>query len=186
MGLAWMRTAGFCPPLMLTRPTPGNCEILGARRVSARSSTLESGIGLGRQRQGQDRACRRDWSWRKSAEWEGPEGRKVPAALIDCCTSCSATSMFRLEIELQGDDGAAVGAGRGHLLQAGHLAELPLERRGDRGGHHVGAGAGIEGDDLDGRVIHLGQSGDGQAACRPRRRPAGCQPSAGTSRPAGE
>ena len=42
MGLAWMRTAGFCPPLMLTRPTPGSCEIFGARRVSARSSTFES------------------------------------------------------------------------------------------------------------------------------------------------
>jgi len=43
VGLTRMRTAGFCPPLMLTRPTPGNCDILGARRVSARSSTLESG-----------------------------------------------------------------------------------------------------------------------------------------------
>ena len=43
MGFAWMRTAGFWPPQMLTRPTPGNCEILGARRVSARSSTFDSG-----------------------------------------------------------------------------------------------------------------------------------------------
>ena len=39
-----MRTAGFWPPLMLTRPTPGNCEIFGAKRVSARSSTAESGM----------------------------------------------------------------------------------------------------------------------------------------------
>ena len=30
MGFTWIRTAGFCPPLMLTRPTPGSCEILGA------------------------------------------------------------------------------------------------------------------------------------------------------------
>ena len=43
MGLARTRTAGFWPPLMLTKPTPGNCEIFGANRVSARSSTLESG-----------------------------------------------------------------------------------------------------------------------------------------------
>ena len=31
---------------MLTRPTPGNCEILGASRVSARSSTFESGSSV--------------------------------------------------------------------------------------------------------------------------------------------
>ena len=36
-GLTWMRTAGFWPPLMVTRPTPGSCEIFCARRVSARS-----------------------------------------------------------------------------------------------------------------------------------------------------
>ena len=39
-----MRTAGFWPPLMLTRPTPLSCEIFGARRVSTRSSTCDSGI----------------------------------------------------------------------------------------------------------------------------------------------
>ena len=43
-GLAWMRTAGFCPPLMLTSPTPLSCEIFGASRVSTRSSTCDSGI----------------------------------------------------------------------------------------------------------------------------------------------
>ncbi len=42
-GLTWMRTAGRWPPLMLTRPTPGSCEIFCARRVSARSSSLGSG-----------------------------------------------------------------------------------------------------------------------------------------------
>ena len=44
MGLAWMRTAGFWPPLMLTRPTPLSWEIFGASRVSTRSSTVESGM----------------------------------------------------------------------------------------------------------------------------------------------
>ena len=39
-----MRTAGFCPPLMLTSPTPGNCEIFCAKVVSARSSTCGSGM----------------------------------------------------------------------------------------------------------------------------------------------
>ena len=35
VGFTWTRTAGFWPPLMLTRPTPGSCEIFWARRVSA-------------------------------------------------------------------------------------------------------------------------------------------------------
>ena len=42
-GLAWMRMAGFCPPEMLTSPTPDNCEIFCASRVSARSCTFVSG-----------------------------------------------------------------------------------------------------------------------------------------------
>ena len=42
-GFAWMRTAGFCPPPIETKPTPGSWEIFWARVVSARSSTLESG-----------------------------------------------------------------------------------------------------------------------------------------------
>ena len=46
VGLAWMRTAGFWPPPMLTRPTPVSCAILGASRVSTRSSTCGSGIEL--------------------------------------------------------------------------------------------------------------------------------------------
>src|SRR5581483_2134688 len=51
----------------------------------------------------------------------------------------------------------AARAGRRHLVQARHLAELPLERRGDRRGDDVGARAGIERDDLDRRVVDLGQ-----------------------------
>ena len=35
--------AGRWPPLMLTRPTPGSCEIFCAIRVSARSSSFVSG-----------------------------------------------------------------------------------------------------------------------------------------------
>jgi hypothetical protein len=37
-----MRTAGFWPPAMETRPTPVSWEIFCARMVSARSSTLLS------------------------------------------------------------------------------------------------------------------------------------------------
>ena len=78
------------------------------------------------------------------------------------CTSSSATSMFECEVELQHDDRDAAGAGGGHLAQALHLAELALQRRGDRSRHHIGAGAGIEREHLDGRVIDLRQRGDRQ------------------------
>ena len=46
VGFAWTRTAGLWPPLMLTSPTPGSWEIFWARRVSARSSTFESGSAV--------------------------------------------------------------------------------------------------------------------------------------------
>ena len=62
-----------------------------------------------------------------------------------------------IEAELQGDDRGAGRACRGHLVQARHLAELALQRRGDRRRHHFRAGAGIEGLHLDGRIVDLGQ-----------------------------
>src|SRR5262249_62056466 len=43
VGFTCTRTAGFWPPLILTRPTPGSCEIFCARRVSARSCTFTRG-----------------------------------------------------------------------------------------------------------------------------------------------
>ena len=72
--------------------------------------------------------------------------------------------MFEVERELQRDDRAAEGAGRGHLVQARHLAELALERRGDRRRHHVRARARIERQHLDGRVVDLRQRRDRQLA----------------------
>jgi hypothetical protein len=62
-----------------------------------------------------------------------------------------------VEIELQRDDRGAGRARRLHLVEAGHLAELALERRGDRRGHHVRARTRIERLYLDGRVVDLGQ-----------------------------
>ena len=46
VGFTWTRTAGRCPPLMLTRPTPLSWLIFCASRVSARSSTCVSGSRL--------------------------------------------------------------------------------------------------------------------------------------------
>src|SRR5262252_7554092 len=89
-----MRTAGRCPPLMLTRPTPGNCEIFCARRVSARSSTWVSGIVLE-----VNAKVRIGASAGLTLAYIGGAGRsdgnRLPAALIAAWTSCSATSRLR-------------------------------------------------------------------------------------------
>jgi hypothetical protein len=67
-----------------------------------------------------------------------------------------------LQGELQDDERGALGARGGHLVEPGELTELSLQGCRDRGGHHLGAGAGVEGQDLDGGVIDLGQGRDGQ------------------------
>ena len=67
-----------------------------------------------------------------------------------------------VEVEFEGYDRAAAGADRGHLLESRHLAELALQRRGDRGGHHLRAATGVEGEHLDDGVVDLGQGRDGQ------------------------
>ena len=61
------------------------------------------------------------------------------------------------ELELERDHRRAAGALGGHLLKAGHLAKLPLQRGGHRRGHHVRAGAGIERYHLNRRVVHFRQ-----------------------------
>ena len=66
------------------------------------------------------------------------------------------------EGELQHDDRSAAGAGGGHLAETLELAELPFERGGDGGGHHVWVGPGVEREHLDGRIVDLWQGGDGQ------------------------
>ena len=61
------------------------------------------------------------------------------------------------EVELERDGGGAERTGRGHLRDAGDVAELPLQRSGHGSGHDLGAGAGQRGADGDGGIIHLGQ-----------------------------
>ena len=64
------------------------------------------------------------------------------------------------EGKLQHDHGRSAGAGGCHLAQPLQLPELALEGGGHRGGHYVRAGAWIESQYLDRRVIHLRQGGD--------------------------
>ncbi|MNK83010.1 hypothetical protein D3C87_1028030 [compost metagenome] len=69
-----------------------------------------------------------------------------------------------VEAETQRQHRRTTGTGRGHLREARHLPELALERCGDSTGHHVRAGAGIQGHDADGRVIDLWQRRNWQQA----------------------
>ncbi len=61
------------------------------------------------------------------------------------------------QIKLQRDAGRPQSAGRCHLVDAGDASELPLQRRGYRGSHGLGAGAGQARVDLNHRVLHLRQ-----------------------------
>ena len=63
----------------------------------------------------------------------------------------------QIQSKLQRDDGAAERTGGRHLLQAGHLSELPFERRRYRRRHDVGTRAGIKRDDLNRRIVDFGQ-----------------------------
>ena len=158
-----MRTAGRWPPLMLTRPTPGSWEIFWASRVSTISWTWVSGsvFEVARERDdrrvggidlGVDRRRRQI-------------GRQQIAGRVDRRLHLLLGGVEGyVEAELQGDDRGAGRTGRRHLVQAGHLAELPLQRRRHRRGHHLGTGARVEGGHLDGRIVDLRQGRQRQEA----------------------
>src|SRR5208282_1567986 len=70
----------------------------------------------------------------------------------------------QVQIELQRDDRGPGGARREHLFESGHLPELALERRGNRGGRHVRARTRVKANHLDRRIIDLWQCRDWQQA----------------------
>src|SRR5262249_59555966 len=85
---------GGGPPLMLTRPTPGNCEIFCASRVSARSSTWINGSVFevsAKVRIGASAGLTLAYIGGAGRS----DGRRLPAALIAAWTCCSATSRLR-------------------------------------------------------------------------------------------
>src|SRR6476659_2947516 len=79
---------------MLTRPTPDNCEIFWASRVSARSCTFDKGSV-----EEVNASVRIGASAGLILLYTGGFGRscgsRFEAALMAACTSCSATSMLR-------------------------------------------------------------------------------------------
>ena len=88
----------------------------------------------------------------------GQVGRKITLRRIDGRLHLLLGHIdIEAELELHDDDRDASGAGRSHLAEPGDLAELALQGRSDGRGNHVGAGTGVKGEHLDGRVIHLRQ-----------------------------
>ena len=141
---------------MLTRPTPGSCEIFCAMRVSAMILHLRHRHGVGHHRERQNRRIRRidlgvDRRRRKILRQQiaGRIDRRLHFLLgnieAEARSNCSVTTDAPAELI---DDIS---------LQARHLAELPLQRRRHRRRHHFRAGAGQEGLHLDGRVIDFRQ-----------------------------
>ena len=97
---------------------------------------------VGADRVDQDRRGWPGWSCGKVGGWAGSSAAARSAALIAVCTSLRGAVDVARQVELQRDRGRAEAAGRGHLGEAGDGGELLLQRRGDRGGHGVRAGAG--------------------------------------------
>src|SRR6266436_2174067 len=132
-GSAWTRTANFCPPKTWTWATPGSVEMRCAIITSAYSSTTESG--------------------------------SVSEARVRNITGWSAGLTFwkrggvdvALEVELHGDRADALAARRDDRVESGDRRELSLERRRNRGGHGLRAGARQAGGDDDGREVDARQ-----------------------------
>src|ERR1700686_932542 len=156
-----MRTAGFWPPLMVTRPTPLSCEILGASRVSTRSSTWESGMEFevkARVSTGESAGLVLRWiglavDWRRRQVGWQKALRRVDGGLHLFLGYIN----IQAEVELQHHDRSATGAGGGHLAQALQFAKLPLQRSCDGRCHHIRAGSGIKREYLNGRIIDFRQ-----------------------------
>ena len=91
-------------------------------------------------------------------------GRSVAAALRAACTSRAAPSRLRLRSNWMEMRVRAERADRGHLVDAGDLAQPPLQRRRHRGGHGLRVGARPAGGDVDGGELDRGQARHRQEA----------------------
>ena len=181
-----MRTAGFCPPLMLTRPTPGKLRNLLRQPRVRQVFHLRQRNGVGRQSQSQDRAYRRGSSCCKSAESARSAG-KIGLRSVDRRLHFLLRDVdVQVQRELQDDHRASIGARRGHLAQARHLPELPFQRRRHCRCRHIRACARIKRHHLNRRVVDFRQRRNRQLRETPQVPPAESPPSTATSRPAAE
>ena len=146
---------------MLTRPTPAELRDLLRQPRLAHVFELGQRHAFGGDRERQDRRVGRidlgvDRRHRQIARQQivGRIDRRLHFLLGDV--------EAEIETELQRDDRGAGRARRRHLVEAGHLAELPLQGSGHRRRHHFRAGARIEGLHLDRRIVDLRQGRERQ------------------------
>ena len=118
---------------------------------------------IGHHRQGQDRCVRRVHlaEHRLVRQVVGQQALRGVDRRLDFLLGDIEVA---LQAELQSDHRGAAGTAGRHLVEPRNLPELVLQRRGDRRGHDLRAGTGVQGDHLDGRVVHFRQRRDRQEA----------------------
>ncbi len=94
-GSTWTRTAGFWPPLIVTRPTPETCEIFCARIESAIVVDLVERQDVRADRKREDRLVGGVALRVGGRRRQLTSGSRLDAALMAACTSCWAASMLR-------------------------------------------------------------------------------------------
>ena len=88
----------------------------------------------------------------------GQVGGQVGARRIDGGFHVTRRAIdIAVQVKLQGDGGIAERTGRGHFRDPGDVAELPLQRSGNRGRHDFGTGARQSGADGNGGEVDLRQ-----------------------------
>ena len=156
-----MRTAGFWPPLIETKPYAGQLRELGREARVDHVLNLREGHGVRGNGQREDRRVGRIGLGVDRRDRQ--IGRQKCLAAVDRRLHFFLADVERQrKAELEHDDRNSAGAGRSHLAQALHLAELAFQGRSDGGRYDIRAGAGIEGDHLDRRVVNLRQGRNGQ------------------------
>ncbi len=117
--------------------------------------------GVGRQRQDQHRRIRRV-QLAEGRRRRQPRGQVRPGRVDRRLHVPRGGGDRARQVELHDDAGAAEARSRGEFRDARDLAEPPLQRRRDRGGHDDGVGTRLAGADRDGREINLRQWRDRQ------------------------
>ena len=160
-GSSWTRIAGCVAPATMTSPTPDTCEIRCAMTVSVASKIALVGM-VSEVSASTSTGAPEELALRKVGRVDRSVGRSVAAALIAACTSRAAASMLRSMSNCAMICVDAERAYRGQFVEAGDVGQPPFERRGDRGRHGLGIGAGARGGDADHRKIDGRQARDGQ------------------------
>ena len=151
----------------MTLPTPDTCEMRCAMTVSVASKIALVGIDVRRKRE--------DENGRAGGVGlaKGRQGRQIRRQVrrggVDRRLHVARRRVdVAVEVELRDDLRRAERACRGQFVEAGDIGQPPFERRGDRGRHGFGIGAGPRRRNADDRKIDGRQARDGQKKIRHR------------------